>query len=446
MNGICVSIGLAAALGLAGASLAQTGYSITGAMSNFDIVNRCDYPCDELEVEIEDIRPEDVLHTYRNSNYGLPTVTLSPTGGSTLVNYRSPQHLTNVNTIEHFGITIKGAGYYVPAVYHRTHVRWYRSGHLATVNGLLPTEGGTSAPAAQPLQPSIGATINQGSHGQGGATLTLVNNDPTQSIWVKRRVQVRAGTVTLEALMPNDPLVTSTIELDAAPVRVGPGQTITAGRDLGEIEEVQSVVFTARYFQNLVTVNPDPFDPSNGERVGPELGNIMTATEAAPLSPCAHHPASIDEHPASVNQPANSRVDLRVRAHGDDTSPLTYQWMHEGVPLTDGDGFSGTDTAHLRIDSLTPDKQGFYCVRVVNECINTISDSALVFINGVNVPPRHQRDCPGDYDHQDGRSVDDIFMFLNDWFRGMPGADYDRHGGRTVDDIFVFLGDWFTAC
>lgn len=36
-------------------ALAQTGYTITGSMSNFDCYNRCDYETDEIEIEIEEL-------------------------------------------------------------------------------------------------------------------------------------------------------------------------------------------------------------------------------------------------------------------------------------------------------------------------------------------------------------------------------------------------------
>lgn len=446
MNRTATLVGSLALLTLVGIARGQTGYTITGAMSNFDCVNRCDYPCDEIEIQVEGIRPEDVLHTYRNGNYGSPTVTLSPDGGSTIIDYRGPGHPTPVGTIERFGVTIRGAAYYAPAVYHPTRVRWFRDGHPATVHGLVPTPGGTTAPATQPLQPSIGATVTPGSSGHGGVSLTVVNNDTQQSVWVRRRAQVTSAPVTLEALMPTDPVVTTTVQIDSSPVKIAPGQTLTVAHDLIEIEEDQSVVFTANYFQNVVVSNPDPFDPSNGETVGPELGNIMTATLASPIDPCVHHPASIVEQPASISQPAGSRVDLRVRAQGDDTAPLEYQWYHEGAVLTDGPGVSGATTAHLRVDELTPAAQGFYYVRVSNPCISTYSDSALVFINGVNTAPTHGRQCPGDYDNVGGRTVGDVFLFLSDWFAGLPGADIDRRNGVGVNDIFEFLGEWFRPC
>ena len=94
-------------LGLPAMASAQTGYSITGSMSNFDCHNHCDDPCDEFEVEIEGAHPEDVVHTYHNGNYGTPTVTLKADGTGTIVDYRNPQHPTAVNAVEHFGISMR---------------------------------------------------------------------------------------------------------------------------------------------------------------------------------------------------------------------------------------------------------------------------------------------------------------------------------------------------
>ena len=445
MKSLCLCVG--AMIALAGVAKAQTGYTITGGMSNFDCVNHCDYPCDEMEVEIEGIRPEDVLHTYANSNYGSPTVTLSADGSRTIVDYRGPQHMTNVNSVEHYGITIRGAAYYVPAPYHPTHIHWYRDGHIATVNGQVPNPFGSgTSPATQPMQPSIFAVVTPGSHGTGGVSLSVINNDPVQSIWIERSAQVTAAAVTLEALMPNNPLVTSTVRIDVGPVKLTPLQNFTVSRDLIEIEEDQSVIFAAKYFQNIVVTSNDPFNPGNVESFGSELGNVMTATLASPNLPCAHSLATIVTQPLSVTQAANTRVDIRVSAHGDDLTPLDYVWMKEGVALTEGNGFTGVATSHLRIDSLTAATEGFYNVRIANTCNTILSNSSLVFITGHNNPPARTVLCPGDFNGLGGVTVQDIFDYLNAWFNGFPSADFNHVGGITVQDIFDFLSAWFGAC
>ncbi len=446
MKSLCLCIG--AIVALAGVARAQTGFTITGGMSNFDCVNHCDYSCDEMEVQIEGIHPEDVLHTYRNGNYGSPTVTLSADGAYTIVDYRNPLHLTSVNSVEHFGITIRGAAYYVPAPYHPTRVHWYRDGHIATVNGHVPDPfgNGGSTPATQPNQPSIFATVVPGSHGTGGVSLTVINNDPVQSIWIERSAQVTATAVTLEALMPNDPVVTSTVRIDAGPIKLAPLQNFTVSRDLIEIEEAQSVVFQAKYFQNVVRTSVDPFNPGNVDAFGPELGNVMTATQASPNLACAHSLATIVTQPASQTLAEGARVDLRVSAHGDDLTPLDYQWLKEGDPLTEGNGFTGVATAHLRIDHLTTATEGFYTVRVTNTCNSVLSNTALVFITGHNTAPLRTVLCRADFNGLGGVTVQDIFDYLAAWFNGFASADFNNTGSIDVQDIFDFLSAWFSAC
>ena len=442
MKSLCLCVG--ALVALSGVARAQTGFTITGSMQNFDCANHCDYPCDELEIEIDGIHPEDVLHTYANANYHSPTVTLSASGLSTIVDYRNPGHMTAVNSIEHFGITIRGAIYYGPSPYHPSHVHWYRDGHIATVNGQVPSQtGGGTTPSSQPLMPTISAGVTPGSHGTGGVSVTVTNNDPALPIWIQRRAMITAAPVTLESLMPNDPVVTTTTVIDNGPIRLAPLQTLTEGRDLIEIEEQQSVVFAARFFQDVT--GTDPFQQQI-HLPGPELGNIMTATIADPNLPCAHSAATITQQPASVTQTENSRVDLRIQGHGDDLSPITYIWMKEGVPLVDGNGFSGTDTAHLRIDHLTAATEGFYTVRATNVCNTILSNTALVFITGHNNPPARTVLCRADFNGLGGVTTQDIFDYLNAWFNGFASADFNHVGGITVQDIFDFLNAWFSAC
>ena len=431
-----------ATLALPALAHAQTGYTITGAMSNFDCSNHCDYDCDELEVDIDGVQPEDVIHTYHNANYGAPTVTLSADGTYTIVDYRNPAHTTAVNSIEHFGVTLRGAIYYGPQPYHPTRVRWFKNGHPATVNGLVPSTGaGGSAPATQPLQPTITAGITSGSHGQGGVSLTVKNNDTTQAIWVIRRVQITTDPVTLEDLMPTNPVVTTSLVIDPTPAFIAPGQTLALLNDFFEVESEQNAVFSAQYFQNLT--GGGPFAQNTP---GPELGNVMTATTADPRLACAHSIPTVDSQPASVTADLNARVDLRVSGRGDDLSPLQYIWMHDGVPLTDGNGISGSTSNHLRIDHLTPGAEGFYNVRLTNVCATILSNSALVFITGHNSAPVHTGTCAGDFNYVGGATSQDIFDFLAAWFATIPSADFNQSGAVTVQDIFDFLSAWFVGC
>ncbi|MBI1190259.1 MAG: hypothetical protein GC200_06205 [Tepidisphaera sp.] len=428
---------------LPAAAFAQTGYTITGALSNFDCTNHCDYDCDEMEIELEGAQPSDIVHTYTNGNYGAPTVTLSADGHSTIVDYRNPNHLTHVNSIEHFGVSVRSAYYYgPPAVYYPTHVRWYRDGHVATVNGQVSNPAGGTTHASQPMLPAISATVTQGSQGQGGVTLTITNTDPSQIIWVKRRAIISAGLVSLESLMPNDPVVTSTLPIDSAPVRLDPLQSLTVAHDLIEIEEDQSAVFAAEYFQDLE--NADPFQP---HVAGPLLGNVMTAAQANPQDlGCPHGPPTVVTPPQSTTQDQGTRVDLRITAHGDDVTPLTYAWLKDGVELVDGNGISGSTSNHLRIDSLQPANEGFYSVKMTNFCATRFSTNALVFITGHNMPPVHTNPtCDPDMNQDGVADQGDVDYLINVVAGGSnpTGADPDFNQDGVADqgDVDALIND-----
>ncbi|MFO0833049.1 MAG: immunoglobulin domain-containing protein [Phycisphaerales bacterium] len=387
---------------------AQTGYSITGGLGNFDCGNHTDDGCDEFEIEIEDLSPGDVVHTYHNGNYGSPTVTQAPNGTSTIIDYRNPQHLTAVNAVEHFGVSLRQLS---PTNVIR--VRWMRGGQTATVNGQVPQPGGGTAPATQPTLPQITSEMGAGSGGGDGVTCTVTNTDMSQSIWVRRRAQVTQGSVTLEALMPNDPVVTSAVELDAAPFLLGPGQSVSVTSDLIEIEENQSVVFAAQYYQDLFVGGP--FNQSHAR--GPELGNVMTASLAATQGPCEWYAPVILAQPADVVRDLGRSFDIWVDADANDMD-LSYQWFKDGQALVAGGLYGGVTSDSLSVDEMTAETEGFYYVRVSNACGTAESRSALAFITGHNVPPPRPEVCDSidfnnDQLYPDTTDIDDFLSVFS---------------------------------
>ena len=419
---------------VAGAAYGQTGYSIVGGLSNFDVRNHCDEPCDEFEIEIEDMRPEDVIHTYRNPNYGNPTITTSPSGTGVLIDYRNPQHLSQVGLIEHFGVSLRN---FNPANLIR--VRWMRNGAPALVNGSVPGPGG-STPATQPVMPSIAADVVAGATGD-GIMLTVTNNDPQQGIWIKRRAQVTTGGVTLESLMRNDPVVTTSYPIDAAPVYLESGSSMTFNEELVEIEDNQSVVFSSLYYQDVTMTGPF----NAGHAMGAELGNVMTATLASPDGTCAAAAPMILEQPLSQTGEESSTINLRVQAESEgDTTPLVYQWLRGGVPIVESDMYHAVDTDELSIEEVTSESEGLYQVRVSNLCGSVISDSALVFVTGHNAPPPRARICDSLDFNNDGNidptDVDAYFSVLgeNDCVpSGMACNDLDFNNDGNIDPTDV---------
>jgi hypothetical protein len=55
-------------------------------------------------------------------------------------------------------------------------------------------------------------------------------------------------------------------------------------------------------------------------------------------------------------------------------------------------------------------------------------------------------ECPADFNHSGGLSVQDIFDFLAAYFSVNPAADFNRSGSISVQDIFDFLNGYFAGC
>jgi agmatine/peptidylarginine deiminase len=53
--------------------------------------------------------------------------------------------------------------------------------------------------------------------------------------------------------------------------------------------------------------------------------------------------------------------------------------------------------------------------------------------------------CAPDYTGN-GLNIDDVFVYLNDWFAGSLRADWNGAGGVTLDDLFIYLNAWFAGC
>ena len=88
--------------------------------------------------------------------------------------------------------------------------------------------------------------------------------------------------------------------------------------------------------------------------------------------------------PIITNQPVAQTIDqgstLNLSAGIRGTPPLVYQWMHQGVPLTNGGNVSGATTAALRITGIQLSQAGSYSLQVGNVVGTTNSASALVTV------------------------------------------------------------------
>lgn len=116
-------------------------------------------------------------------------------------------------------------------------------------------------------------------------------------------------------------------------------------------------------------------------------GNILTDTAIL----------IVNTPPQVVTQPSNNTIcefsglSLSLEALG--TVPLTYEWVHNGFPL------SGSDSSVLIIDSvLTPDA-GTYTCYISNVCGIDSANQVSVIVNAlprVTTDPQDQMKCTGD--------------------------------------------------
>jgi hypothetical protein len=54
--------------------------------------------------------------------------------------------------------------------------------------------------------------------------------------------------------------------------------------------------------------------------------------------------------------------------------------------------------------------------------------------------------CPADFSGDGVRTVDDVFIFIAQWFKGDTRCDIDHDGVVSIDDIFIFITIWFQGC
>ncbi|MEK6702890.1 MAG: hypothetical protein AABZ53_11540 [Planctomycetota bacterium] len=384
---------LVAAAGLTGATLGQV--TIYGGLSNFDVPNETEVDCDEFEIELHGPHPEDVYHTYRNGNYGSPTIIAIP--GGTRVTYAMPRHATLPGSIEHFGISLRNFNANPAPSF-----MWKAGGLPAGVD-------------SEPLQPQIVTSKGWNESGDPVLIETVSNTDPRgRRMWIKRSVSNVMYQVTLEELMPNDPLVQGSIDIDPEPVLLFAGQS----RSFDQLEigdGIASAVINYEVYRDRVI--------GGVHTVGPYAGMVMNAVTLS-SSMCDLNAPFIIDHPVSQTVHAFGEIELSVRADSNyDFGPLNFQWVHEGTDMPGANGDA------ITLSDIVPDQGGAYWCVISNDCGMVISDAAHVTV----IP------CPADYSKDGAVDFFDYDEFVSDFQDGSPRSDFD--GDHTIDffdyDAFV---------
>lgn len=83
-----------------------------------------------------------------------------------------------------------------------------------------------------------------------------------------------------------------------------------------------------------------------------------------------------------------------------------------------------------------------YIVSMPNTGANEVNPNGRIF-KIVSTVPGHVPLSNTDISRDGTVSIDDLFIFLNQWFLSAPNADYNRVGGVTIDDLFTYLNGWF---
>ncbi|MFO0895602.1 MAG: FG-GAP-like repeat-containing protein [Phycisphaerales bacterium] len=123
----------------------------------------------------------------------------------------------------------------------------------------------------------------------------------------------------------------------------------------------------------------------------------------------------ITEQPTAVSVvPDGSLVQLAVVAEPPiGAPPVLYQWKRNGVPLADGGAISGSQTATLTIQGVTPASSGLYevLVKVPSTCggfNGTSSDPAIVAVTAT-------AECPADLNSDGIVNGADLGVVLGTW-------------------------------
>jgi hypothetical protein len=122
-------------------------------------------------------------------------------------------------------------------------------------------------------------------------------------------------------------------------------------------------------------------------------GSVTSAVAMLTVNPNAF-PPSINVQPASQTISAGSGASFTVSVSG--TAPLNYQWLFNGVNLSNGGQFAGATSPMLTISGAQTNNSGAYSVMVTNvfgsvtSMVATLTVNPNVFPPSINVQPSSQ--------------------------------------------------------
>ena len=127
------------------------------------------------------------------------------------------------------------------------------------------------------------------------------------------------------------------------------------------------------------------------------LGSATSAVATLSVQAAAAPPA-ITTQPADLTVQAGASATFTVAATG--TAPLSYQWFHDGTPISGATNASAT-TATLTLAAVTSADAGNYTVTVTNTANSVTSSAAALTVTvpvlppAITTPPASQTVTPG---------------------------------------------------
>jgi len=115
--------------------------------------------------------------------------------------------------------------------------------------------------------------------------------------------------------------------------------------------------------------------------------------------------------------------------------PLSYQWLKNGEPVTDGGGVAGALTPHLTIDGVMLVDEGEYRLEVTNACGPVLSDPAVLDVT-----------CPADLSQDGLVDFSDYLEFLNLYDSQDLAVDFNQDGQVDFLDYLEFLNHYDAGC
>ncbi len=164
--------------------------------------------------------------------------------------------------------------------------------------------------------------------------------------------------------------------------------------------------------------------------------NETSSPRAFLLEPCT---PVIARPPQDDEIDSGDSTEFEVVAGG--SGVLTYQWRHDGQPLSDGvtvggSIITGSHTATLEIDSAVPADEGAYDVVIVSSCGQVTSAAGMLTVIA----------CPADFDRSGFVDTDDYTAFVAAFEAGGDDADFDGSGFVDTDDFTEFVLAFIDGC